>query len=180
MLLIKDPWRVFLTTDHPNGGPFTCYPHLLRLLMDRTYRLEMLERLHPLARERTLLQDITREYTLDEVAIVTRCAPARVLGLEDRGSLRAGCVADLAIYEQASDWQKTFESPKWVIKSGRVVIKDSLPQGEPRRGQALTETPQFDMQSFAPQAIELEQCLGRKLESIAISPMELQNHLRTE
>ena len=34
-LLVRDPWRVFLTTDHPNGAPFTSYPHLIRLLMDR-------------------------------------------------------------------------------------------------------------------------------------------------
>jgi len=29
-LLVNDPWRVVLTTDHPNGGPFTSYPHLIR------------------------------------------------------------------------------------------------------------------------------------------------------
>jgi formylmethanofuran dehydrogenase subunit A len=39
-LLVDDPWRVFLTTDHPNGAPFTSYPHLVRLLMDRTFRNE--------------------------------------------------------------------------------------------------------------------------------------------
>ena len=39
-LLVNDPWRIFLTTDHPNGGPFTCYPHLIRLLMDKTFRHE--------------------------------------------------------------------------------------------------------------------------------------------
>ena len=33
-LLVTDPWRVVLTTDHPNGGPFTSYPHLIRLLME--------------------------------------------------------------------------------------------------------------------------------------------------
>ena len=37
-LLIEDPWRVFLTTDHPNGAPFTTYPHLIRLLMDKSFR----------------------------------------------------------------------------------------------------------------------------------------------
>ena len=41
-LLVNDPWRVFLTTDHPNGAPFTTYPHLIRLLMDRTFRNERL------------------------------------------------------------------------------------------------------------------------------------------
>jgi formylmethanofuran dehydrogenase subunit A len=33
-LQVRDPWRVVLTTDHPNGAPFTSYPHLMRLLMD--------------------------------------------------------------------------------------------------------------------------------------------------
>jgi len=37
-LLVKDPWRVVLTTDHPNGAPFTSYPHLIRLLMDKPFR----------------------------------------------------------------------------------------------------------------------------------------------
>ena len=31
-LLVKDPSRVFFTTDHPNGAPFTSYPELFRLL----------------------------------------------------------------------------------------------------------------------------------------------------
>jgi formylmethanofuran dehydrogenase subunit A len=42
-LLADDPWRVFFTTDHPNGAPFTRYPQLFRLLMDYDYRLECLE-----------------------------------------------------------------------------------------------------------------------------------------
>ena len=46
-LLVNDPWRVVLTTDHPNGGPFTSYPHLIRLLMDRSFRDEQLAKLHP-------------------------------------------------------------------------------------------------------------------------------------
>ena len=39
-LLIDDPWRVFFTTDHPNGAPFTAYPELFELLMDRDARNE--------------------------------------------------------------------------------------------------------------------------------------------
>src|SRR5207248_592918 len=37
-LLANDPWRVVLSTDHPNGGTFLSYPELIRLLMDRGYR----------------------------------------------------------------------------------------------------------------------------------------------
>ena len=29
LLLIDDPWRVFLTTDHPNGGGFWRYPEII-------------------------------------------------------------------------------------------------------------------------------------------------------
>jgi len=28
-LLIKDPWKVFMTTDHPNAGPFFKYPRVV-------------------------------------------------------------------------------------------------------------------------------------------------------
>ena len=41
-LLFDDPWRIFPTTDHPNGAPFHFYPHLIRLLMDKSFRDEML------------------------------------------------------------------------------------------------------------------------------------------
>ena len=40
-LLIDDPWRVFFTTDHPNGAPFTAYPDLFALLMSRDVRAAM-------------------------------------------------------------------------------------------------------------------------------------------
>jgi formylmethanofuran dehydrogenase subunit A len=45
-LRVRDPWRVFLTTDHPNGAPFTSYPHLIRLLMDKSFRDDRLATIH--------------------------------------------------------------------------------------------------------------------------------------
>src|SRR5207302_460972 len=42
-LLANDPWRVVLSTDHPNGGTFLSYPELIRLLMDRGYRDDRLK-----------------------------------------------------------------------------------------------------------------------------------------
>jgi len=34
-LMIDDPSRVFLTTHHPNGGPFTArYPHFARFVFE--------------------------------------------------------------------------------------------------------------------------------------------------
>ena len=126
MLLIDDPWRVFLTTDHPNGGPFTSYPHLLRLLMDHSYRQSMLETIHPLAAQNSLLRELTREYTLDEVAIITRAAPARILGLHDRGTLSPGAIADVAVYAQRDNWEATFERAWLVMKRGEEVVREGV------------------------------------------------------
>src|SRR5205085_5405670 len=43
-LLVNDPWRVALTTDHPNGGSFVAYPEIVQFLMSRDYRREVLGR----------------------------------------------------------------------------------------------------------------------------------------
>lgn len=124
-LLINDPWRVFLTTDHPNGAPFTTYPHLIRLLMDRSFRNDMLATLPKAARELSTLASIGREYTLYEIAILTRAGPARILGIErDHGHLGVGAVADVAVYEEHDDRQRMFERPYLVVKSGQPVAFD--------------------------------------------------------
>ena len=75
-LLSTDPWRVVLSTDHPNGGSFLAYPELIRLLMDRTYREEKLKAVNQkLLAGSALLDGLAREYTLSDIAIVTRAAP---------------------------------------------------------------------------------------------------------
>ena len=38
--LIKNPWQVFLSTDHPNGGCFWRYPEIIELLMCADVRKE--------------------------------------------------------------------------------------------------------------------------------------------
>ncbi|HLJ65446.1 MAG TPA: amidohydrolase family protein, partial [Stellaceae bacterium] len=123
-LLIEDPWRVFLTTDHPNGAPFTTYPHLIRLLMDRAYREECLARLHPAARKATLLGSLTREYTMAEIALMTRAAPARILGLADRGHLAVGAAADITVYTEDRDRERMFTAPRHVFKDGIEVARE--------------------------------------------------------
>ncbi|WP_022948240.1 formylmethanofuran dehydrogenase subunit A [Methylohalobius crimeensis] len=123
-LMVSDPWRVFLTTDHPNGAPFTSYPHLIRLLMDRTFRNEQLSRLHPEAQKMTPLASIEREYSLYEIAIMTRAGAARLLGLADRGHLGQGAAADITVYTPQEDKEKMFERPDYVFKDGRLVIQN--------------------------------------------------------
>ena len=124
MLLIQDPWRIFLTTDHPNAGPFVAYPLLIRLLMDLDFRRSWLDRLHPHAKQVTCLHELTREYTLQEIAIVTRAGPARALGLTDKGHLGLGADADVAVYPLRDDRDSMFSNPAYVIKGGRVVVRN--------------------------------------------------------
>ncbi|GIK97123.1 MAG: formylmethanofuran dehydrogenase subunit A [Alphaproteobacteria bacterium] len=123
-LLVEDPWRVFLTTDHPNGAPFTTYPHLIRLLMDRSYREDVLRTIHPAAAKLSALEGLEREYSLYEIAILTRAGPARILGLADRGHLAPGAAADVTVYTERDDKQAMFERADYVFKDGRLVVKD--------------------------------------------------------
>jgi formylmethanofuran dehydrogenase subunit A len=122
-LLVRNPWQVVLTTDHPNGGPFTSYPHLIRLLMDRGFREEQLAKLHPEVAADCALRSIARELTLDEIAILTRAGPARLLGLADRGQLGVGAAADIAIYREQADREAMFRMPEYVFKDGTLVAR---------------------------------------------------------
>ncbi len=124
-LLSQDPWRLVLSTDHPNGGSFLSYPRLIRLLMDREFRNEAVRRVNRQAMKRTvLLDDLDREYTLEEIAIITRAGPARQLGLSDKGHLGVGADADVTVYDDRDDREAMFAAPRYVIKDGRAVVED--------------------------------------------------------
>ena len=122
-LLVDDPWRIFLTTDHPNGAPFTTYPHLIRLLMDKTFRNEQLRRINPDAAAASTVGSLNREYSLYEIAIMTRAGPAKILGLKDYGHLAPGAVADITVYKPQKNIEKMFEKPEYVFKDGHLVVK---------------------------------------------------------
>jgi formylmethanofuran dehydrogenase subunit A len=122
-LLVVNPWQVVLTTDHPNGGPFTSYPHLIRLLMDRSFREEQIAKLHPEVAANCALRSITRELTLQEIAVMTRAAPARLLGLKDRGQLGVGAAADIAVYREDVNREAMFSTPEFVFKDGLQVAR---------------------------------------------------------
>jgi formylmethanofuran dehydrogenase subunit A len=122
-LRVKDPWRIFLTTDHPNGAPFTSYPHLIRLLMDSSFRNSKLAQIHPDAAAHSQLSGMDREYSLYEIAIMTRAGPARSLGLEDRGHLGTGAAADVTVYKELPDRERMFAAPEYVFKDGELVVE---------------------------------------------------------
>jgi formylmethanofuran dehydrogenase subunit A len=123
-LMVDDPWRIFLTTDHPNGAPFTSYPHLIKLLMDRSFRNDILSMLHPEAQKATHLASLDREYSLYEIAIMTRAGAARLVGLADRGHLGVGAAADITVYSDNPDREKMFSKPDYVFKDGTMVVKN--------------------------------------------------------
>ncbi len=125
MLLTEDPFKVFMTTDHPNAGPFYFYPQVIQLLMSKSYRDEMLSQVHDMARERSVLESIDREYTLSEVATVTRAGPAQALGTAEKGHLGVGADADISLYDFREDAiEKSFKKAVYTIKDGHIVVKD--------------------------------------------------------
>jgi formylmethanofuran dehydrogenase subunit A len=142
-LLVDDPWRIFLTTDHPNGAPFTSYPHLIRLLMDRSFRREKLAQIHPEAAAQSTLGTLDREYSLYEVAIMTRSAPAKILGLREHGHLGIGAVADITVYQDQVDREAMFARPKLVFKDGAVVAREGRIVSAPW-GHTHVVRPEFD------------------------------------
>ena len=142
-LLIDDPWKVVMSTDHPNGGSFLAYPQIIRLLMDSAYRQETLKTVHPDVRKRCLLPDLKREYTLNEICIITRAAPAKVLGLKNKGHLGPGADGDVTIYSPNENKEVMFQMPRYVIKAGKELVDD----GEIRQshlGKTLHVAPDYD------------------------------------
>jgi len=143
-LLAKDPWRVVLSTDHPNGGSFLSYPALIRLLMDRTAREDQLKLANPKLLAGSALADgLSREYSLNEIAIVTRAGPARLLGLVNKGHLGVGADADVTVYARDGDFARMFASPRYVIKAGRLVVEEGQLRRAPG-GRRLHVRPGFD------------------------------------
>ena len=132
-LRVEDPLRVFLTTDHPNGGPFTSYPHLIRLLMDYDFRMSVFERLHPDVQKTSPLPSLTREYSLDEIIKMTRLGPARALGLTQRGTLQPGGLGDVVVYEKQSNPETMFARPHMVFRRGQLVYRDGQLLGSTRK-----------------------------------------------
>jgi formylmethanofuran dehydrogenase subunit A len=143
-LLSEDPWRVVLSTDHPNGGSFLSYPALIQLLMDRAVRDDRLKLVNPKLLAGSALADgLAREYSLNEIAIVTRAGPARLLGLSRKGHLAPGADADVTIYSRDADLAKMFATPRYVLKEGILIVEEGQLRRAPR-GRRLRVAPDYD------------------------------------
>ncbi|MDP3397376.1 MAG: formylmethanofuran dehydrogenase subunit A [Methanoregula sp.] len=134
-LYAKDPMRCFITTDHPNAGPFTRYPRVYAWLMSKKYRDERLNTFKHADKviSATNLSGMDREITLYELAQMTRAGPARALGLmKDYGGLKAGMNADIAIYNINPDKfpsdgaaiEKAFANVACLLKDGKICVDE--------------------------------------------------------
>jgi formylmethanofuran dehydrogenase subunit A len=134
-LYAKDPMRTFITTDHPNAGPFIRYPRIIKWLMSRDAREETLASFKYSSKviDATNLHAIETERNLYEIAQMTRAGPAKALGLSHMfGGLAPGMEANVVVYDlnykdMPSDpemIERAFSRARWFIKSGDIVVKD--------------------------------------------------------
>ncbi len=143
LLLIDDPWRIYLTTDHPNGACFWRYPEIIHMLMNADFRREQVKKLPAKAIQRTVIADLDREYSLFEIAIIISAGPARALGMKNKGHLGVGADADVTIYNQNPDGEMMFRYPRYVLKGGEVVVEEGDLKNSVEGRQFLVE-PSFD------------------------------------
>jgi formylmethanofuran dehydrogenase subunit A len=172
-LKIEDPWKVFLTTDHPNAGPFTAYPWIIKLLMDKNYRKDYISDLNDKFDEYTDLSSLDREYSLSEIAVISRSGPAKALGLKNKGHLGVGADADITIYNniEDNDIAEVFAHPAYVFKSGKMIVKAGELLDNLEIGKTLVTKPEYDQN-----IIELIREDFQKYYSISIDNYPVTDH----
>jgi len=89
--------------------------------MDKAFRDAEAEKVNSKALSRSCLKSIQREFSLSEIARLTRSGPASSLGLPSKGQLGIGADADLVFYRDLPDRGRMFREPRLVIKEGVPV-----------------------------------------------------------
>lgn len=133
-LLTKDPMRTFITTDHPNAGPFTRYPRIIKWLMSQNARDEQIKAFKHSDKviAATHIAGLDRELDLYEIAQMTRAGPAKSLGLSATyGGLAPGMDADVVVYDfdpskpvKPDAIEEAFSAAYAVFKTGVQVVKE--------------------------------------------------------
>ncbi|TFG33939.1 formylmethanofuran dehydrogenase subunit A [Candidatus Thorarchaeota archaeon] len=170
-LSVDDLWRVVISTDHPNAGPFTKYPLVLSWLMSKKQRHLWLEKVHPAASKRSTLPDIESEWSLYDVAISTRAAPSKILGLDKiKGHLGVGADADIAVYDvdpskvdlssHPDKILRTFSGTFLTILHGELVSKRGKVKST-SHGRVWSSSPRLDDSLNTRINQELEDLMGR-------------------
>ena len=134
-LLCTDLNRCFVTTDHPNAGPFTRYPRIYSWLMSQEYRQATLDSFKYSAKvaAATEIASLDRELSLYEIAQMTRSGPAKALGLGNLyGGLSPGMDGNVVVYDldpvalpsNPATLEAAFQRASWFVKTGEIVVKD--------------------------------------------------------
>jgi hypothetical protein len=143
-LLATDPWRVVMSTDHPQRR------FVPRLSAD-----------HPAADGSHLSRGHAQAgapggaRTIGAGRADPRVQPLRDLhhhaqragedsGTEEQGPSRPGADADITIYTPNDDKTKMFELPRAVIKSGVVIVDQGENSASPLTGKLLYVAPEYD------------------------------------
>ena len=143
--------------------------------MNKTFRDAILAQLPPDVQKHSVLKSIKREYTLNEIAIMTRSAPAKILGLSKKGNFSHGSDADITIYDiNKKDPEDMFAHPSMVLKDGKVVVENGKIK-EYIWGKTQTVAPEYDK--------SIEKNLGKffdkyhtmKLDNYVLSDEEMEN-----
>ncbi len=144
LLLINDPWRVFLSTDHPNGACFWRYPEIIKLLMSADFRKECMKTAAQANQE--------RESRCRRSIASTRCMksqrssrPVRhePWGCRRKGVLVLAAMPILVIYCQNDDVEQMFGHPRYVIKGGEIVVEEGDIRATPK-GREFMVQPSYD------------------------------------
>jgi len=142
-LYAKDLMRTFLTTDHPNGGPFSRYPRIIKWLMSKKARdatLDSMKRKDKVIAA-TDLASMDRELNLYDIAMMTRAGPAKALGMSSMyGSLAPGADGNVSIYNLDAKKipsdpeliEEAFSKTAYTIKEGVVVVQNGEIVAEPK------------------------------------------------
>ena len=170
-LLMDDPWRMAMTSDHPNGGAFTRYPEMIHLLMDKAARREAIAQMPVDLASRSVVADLDREYSLHEIAIITRAAPARMLGLKSKGHLGPGADGDVAVYLPSDNRTEMFSRPKYVFKAGQLVAQEGEIKAE-GFGRTFTSQPDFDAEAVGSIKQWFERSYSLQFANYGIGPNE--------
>jgi formylmethanofuran dehydrogenase subunit A len=131
-----------------------------------------LSQINPDAAAASHLQSLEREYSLYEIAIMTRAAPARILGMSDRGHLAPGAVADVVVYHPAANPEQMFERPMLVFKAGQPIVEEGR-ISQPVTGATQVIRPEFDQDIEKRIKPWFDRYLSTAMENLIISDDEM-------
>ncbi len=138
--------NISFSTDSPNGCFFSSYPMVFAWLLSRGNRKELAE-------------ETDAEYSLYELAEITRTNPARQLGLENKGHLGIGADADIAIYDidentDGRELEKRLGNCSFLLKGGEVIIREGELNNDRAKKKTLYFAPEVKEKAYESELIE--------------------------